>query len=148
MKILFRKLSSSPMIGPSRRKTDLGVGQKTGLKRNVLSETLKNHHGLALAMDIELLKEEQLAAAKKVITNDLVGEVKLIGGADCAYANGIVIASIVVCDENLAIVEKKTATAKSDFPFIPGLLYYREGKAIKEAFSKLNEKPDVLLVDG
>ncbi len=99
-------------------------------------------------MDIERLKEEQIAAAKKVITDDKLGEVKLVGGADCAYFNDTVIASVVVCDEKLSVVEKKTATVQSDFPFIQGLLYYREGKAIEEAFSKLNKKPDVLIIDG
>ncbi|MBI2145553.1 endonuclease V [Candidatus Woesearchaeota archaeon] len=99
-------------------------------------------------MDIEKLKEEQLAAAKKVITEDELGEVKLIGGCDCAYVDNLVVASIVVCDENLAVVEKKTATVKCDFPYLPGLLYFREGQAIKEAFSKLHKKPDVLLIDG
>lgn len=99
-------------------------------------------------MDIERLKEEQIAAAKKVVTDDRAGEIKLTGGADCAYLNDTVIASVVVCDEKLNVVEWKTATVKSDFPYIPGLLYYREGKAIEEAFAKLEKKPDVLLVDG
>ena len=99
-------------------------------------------------MDIERLKEEQMAAAKKVITDDRVGKVKLIGGCDCAYHEDVVIAAVVVCDENLNVLEKQTATVKSDFPYMPGLLYYREGKAIQEAFDKLDKKPDVLLVDG
>lgn len=99
-------------------------------------------------MNIEQLKEEQLAAAHRVITTDEVREVKTIGGCDCAYANNTVIAAVVVCDEKLSVIEKQTAAVETGFPYLPGLLYYREGNAIKSAFGKLKNKPDVLLVDG
>ena len=99
-------------------------------------------------MNIEKLKEEQLATARKVVSTDELGEVKTVGGCDCAYFNDTVIAAVVVCDENLKIVEKQVAAVENDFPYMPGLLYYREGKAIKEAFAKLKNRPDVLLVDG
>lgn len=99
-------------------------------------------------MDIERLKEEQIAAAQKVITTDSMGEPKTFGGCDCAFFDDLVIAAVVICDEELNVIEKQTAAVKTNFPYIPGLLYYREGKAIKEAFAKLSVKPDVLLVDG
>ncbi len=99
-------------------------------------------------MDIEKLKEEQLAAARKVVTTDELGEARTIAGCDCAYVNNTVIAAVVVCDDKLKIMEKQVAAVESDFPYMPGLLYYREGRAIKEAFAKLKNKPDVLLVDG
>ncbi|MBI2141819.1 endonuclease V [Candidatus Woesearchaeota archaeon] len=99
-------------------------------------------------MNIEKLKEEQLATACKVITTDELGEARTIAGCDCAYVNNTVIAAVVVCDDKLKIMEKQVATVENDFPYMPGLLYYREGKAIKEAFAKLKNKPDVLLVDG
>ncbi len=99
-------------------------------------------------MDIEKLKEEQLATARKVVTTDELGQVRTIGGCDCAYVNNTVIAAIVVCDDKLKIIEKQVVAVETDFPYMPGLLYYREGRAIKEAFAKLKNKPDVLLVDG
>ena len=99
-------------------------------------------------MNIEKLKEEQLAAAGKVITKDDFGAMKTIGGCDCAYINNTVIAAVVVCDDKLRLVEKQIATVENDFPYLPGLLYYREGKAIEAAFAKLKQKPDILLVDG
>ena len=99
-------------------------------------------------MNIEKLKEEQLATARKVVTTDELGEVRTIGGCDCAYVNNTVIAAVVVCDDKLKIIEKQVAVVENDFPYMPGLLYYREGKAMKEAFAKLKNKLDVLLVDG
>lgn len=100
-------------------------------------------------MDIEKLKEEQLAAAKKVITADEVGQPKTIGGCDCAFVGDTVIAAVAVCDaKSLKLMEKQLAAVKTGFPYIPGLLYYREGGAITAAFNKLKNRPDVLMVDG
>ena len=99
-------------------------------------------------MNIEQLKEEQLAAARKVITSDDFGDIKTIGGCDCAYVNNTVIAAIAVCDDKLRLIEKQTAAVENDFPYLSGLLYYREGRAMEEAFAKLKQKPDILLVDG
>ncbi len=101
-----------------------------------------------MKMNIEKLKEEQLAAARKVITTDEAGEIKTIGGCDCAYVKSTVIAAIVVCDDKLNVIEKRTAAVETDFPYLAGMLYFREGHAIKEAFGKLRHKPDALLVDG
>ncbi|MBI2176597.1 endonuclease V [Candidatus Woesearchaeota archaeon] len=99
-------------------------------------------------MNIEQLKEEQLAAARKVVTTDEAGEVKTIGGCDCAYTNNAVVAAVVVCDDKLNVIERKTAAVETDFPYLAGMLYFREGPAIKEAFRRLRHKPDILLVDG
>ena len=99
-------------------------------------------------MNIEKLKEEQIAASHKVITNDQFGELKTFGGCDCAYLNNTVIAAVVVCDDKMQVIEKQTAVLQNDFPYLSGMLYYREGAAIKEAYAKLKHKPDILLVDG
>src|SRR3989338_3956987 len=87
-------------------------------------------------MNIEQLKEEQLAAARKVITSDDFGDIKTIGGCDCAYVNNTVIAAIAVCDDKLRLIEKQTAAVENDFPYLSGLLYYREGRAMEEAIAK------------
>ncbi len=99
-------------------------------------------------MNTEKLKEEQLAAAQKIIAKGDLSSAKTFAGCDCAFYNDMVLAAVVVCDENLVVIEKQVAAVHNDFPYIPGLLYYREGPAIAEAFRKLGSKPDVLLVDG
>jgi deoxyribonuclease V len=101
-------------------------------------------------MNIEQLKEEQLEAAQKVIAKntDTTKSPKTFGGCDCAFQNNTIIAAIVVCDESSNVVEKAVASVENSFPYISGLLYYREGPAIVEAYKKLKNKPDVLLVDG
>ena len=99
--------------------------------------------------DVDKLKEEQLKVAKKVIVKDDFDEIKLVAGVDQAFKDNEIISAVVVCDyKTMGIVEKKYAVVKATFPYIPGFLSYREAPAIIEAFNKLENKPDVLLVDG
>lgn len=99
-------------------------------------------------MNIEQLKEEQIGFARKIVVNDDFKEIKTIAGCDQAFCKGKVISAVVVCDKEMNVVEQATAEAEEKFPYIPGFLFYREGLAAVESFRKLNNKPDVLLVDG
>lgn len=100
-------------------------------------------------INFEKLKEEQLKLAKKVITKDSFEKIELVGGADCAFSQDCVLASIVVCDyKTMEIKEKAYAVKKANVPYMAGFLIYREGPAISEAYSKLKQKPDVMIFDG
>jgi deoxyribonuclease V len=100
-------------------------------------------------MDIRELKKEQIRLSKKVILKDEFDELNYIGGCDQAFIDNKVISGVVVLDyKTLKIVEKKYAVAEAPIPYIPGFLSYREGPAIVEAVAKLQQKPDILLVDG
>ncbi len=48
----------------------------------------------------------------------------------------------------LEMLETARAQAPTQFPYIPGLLAFREGPVILRALQKLQRKPDVLLFDG
>ncbi|MBI2102188.1 endonuclease V [Candidatus Woesearchaeota archaeon] len=100
-------------------------------------------------IDFEKLKEEQLKLAKKVIVRDSFDKPELIGGVDCAFSNDNVVAAVVVCDfRTMEIKEKVFAVKKANMPYIAGFLAYREGPAISEAFTKLQNKPDIMIFDG
>ncbi|MDN5339809.1 MAG: deoxyribonuclease [Euryarchaeota archaeon] len=80
-----------------------------------------------------------------------IGEVSLVAGADASYAKGAdVIHAVVVALSypDLTVVERVSAAAVTTFPYIPGLLTFREGPALIEAFRRLRTEPDVIFFDG
>jgi deoxyribonuclease V len=78
-----------------------------------------------------------------------VGRVELVAGVDCSVRDGRVRAAIVVFElAGLIPVEEVAAELPSTFPYVPGLLAFREVPAIEAAWARLARRPDVLLVDG
>jgi len=76
---------------------------------------------------------------------------ELIAGADCSYNrfSPIFYAAVVVLrTADWTIVEKAHAIGRSPFPYVPGLLSFREGPIVLEAFSRLQCRPDAVMFDG
>jgi len=100
-------------------------------------------------IDFNELKKEQIKLAKKVITTDSFEKITSIAGADQFYAGKKVICAIVVCDyKSLKVIEEKYAIIEEKIPYKSSFLFYRDGPAVIEAFNKLENKPDVLIVKG
>jgi len=100
-------------------------------------------------VDLRKLKEEQIKLAKKVVISDSIRSIKTIGGAEQAFFGNKVISAIVVCDyKNFKIIEEKHATAEAKMPYISGFMFYREGPAVIDAFNSLEQKPDILMING
>jgi deoxyribonuclease V len=77
--------------------------------------------------------------------------VKIIGGADISFNkySEVVYAGIVLLKyPELTIIGHATAISKTKFPYISGLLAFREVPALLEAWEKLPFKPDVMVLDG
>lgn len=75
--------------------------------------------------------------------------VKYVAGVDISIRNDRAIAAIVVLDfQSLEIVDYATHEAKVPFPYVPGLLSFRECPTIIAAARKLRIEPDLILVDG
>ncbi|MBI4438986.1 endonuclease V [Candidatus Woesearchaeota archaeon] len=99
-------------------------------------------------MDTRKYRLQQQEAAKKVVTTDDFPQTEFTAGADQAYSEGKIISAIAVLDKNLELVEAQTAVTEENFPYIPGLLYFREGPAIASAYGKLEHKPSILMIEG
>lgn len=76
---------------------------------------------------------------------------RLIAGLDVAYAvdESCVAGAVTVLDAvTLEVVETATALRSVDFPYVPGLLAFREIPALVDALGKLSHVPDLLVCDG
>jgi len=77
--------------------------------------------------------------------------VRTVAGADISYDRGSDLFYAVVVlmrHADLTVIEEATFSARVSFPYIPGLLSFREGPPLLVAFSRLSQPPDVILFDG
>ena len=86
------------------------------------------------------------------ITLDLLSDYpKYIAGADISFNRGsdLLHAAIVILElPGLQPVARSLASDETSFPYIPGLLAFREIPVLLKAWNQLKQKPDVLLLDG
>ena len=75
--------------------------------------------------------------------------VTTVGGVDVSIQTESARAAIVVLRfPELTPLEFAVEDAPLVFPYIPGLLAFREGPAVLAAWSRLQTKPDLLMFDG
>jgi deoxyribonuclease V len=76
-------------------------------------------------------------------------EVRTVGGVDVGLGEKTARAGIVVLRyPDLKAIEGVTAEVPITYPYIPGLLIFREGPAVLAAWESLQTKPDLLMFDG
>jgi deoxyribonuclease V len=76
---------------------------------------------------------------------------RLIAGVDISvnrWAKMGTAAVVVLNFPGLDIVEVKKKTDNIGFPYVPGLLSFREAPLILAACEKLSSEPDIIMVDG
>jgi len=75
--------------------------------------------------------------------------IKSVAGVDVSVKNNVSQAAVVVLSyPQLSPVETVLHQMPTPFPYIPGLLSFREGPVLEEAFRKLAHEPDVFIFDG
>ena len=96
---------------------------------------------------IELQKKLQ----EKVRLVPLPADISYIGGCDVSmnlFSKHVFAGFVVLSFPDLAIVDRAVVEADVAFPYIPGLLSFREIPPLLKAWGKLSIKPDVICVDG
>lgn len=96
-----------------------------------------------------LAEQERLRGA--VVSTGPLPRVRLAAGLDVAYAKDSdqLAAAVVVLDVSTQdVVEQQAVTGVARFPYIPGLLAFREMPALADALGRLSVVPDVLVCDG
>ncbi|MFC1985482.1 deoxyribonuclease V [Chloroflexota bacterium] len=113
------------------------------------SVKVKRFHSWQLSIAQALEIQRELAA--QVAKNNEVITPNFIAGVDISVrkAQGMAIAAVVVLNyPELRVVETRVVQDRLDFPYIPGLLSFRESPLTLAACEKLNITPDLFLVDG
>jgi len=88
---------------------------------------------------------------RRIIRRGRPRKVRLAAGADVSYEkrdNRFYAAVVVMSFPELEIVEEVWAAGVARFPYIPGLLTFREGPVLVRAFEKLQTRPDLVIFDG
>jgi deoxyribonuclease V len=94
-----------------------------------------------------VLLQKQLA--EKVVRTNQLGTVTTVAGVDVGQKGDIARAAVVVLDfPGLQVKEFAVATRRITFPYIPGLLSFREGPVILDAIQKLSNSPELFIFDG
>ena len=106
-------------------------------------------HPWAVSVQEAFRIQEELR--EKLILEDAPEAPKTIAGVDVSYsrARDLLFSAIVVLDAgSLEPVEIATASLQPVFPYVPGLLTFREGPVVLEAYERLRGEPDLLMFDG
>lgn len=92
----------------------------------------------------------QMALRDQVSHEDRLPQVRFVAGMDVGFEqNGIARAAAAVLRfPDLTIHETVVARRKVAFPYVPGLLSFREIPVMIAAFRRLKQKPDLVLCDG
>ncbi|OCG32843.1 endonuclease V [Gilliamella sp. Choc4-2] len=105
-----------------------------------------------MSINLQQLKQTQQSLAKQVILKDDFNKsVKFIGGADVGFedkGNTTRAAIVVLSYPDFTVIEYYVARLKTEFPYISGYLSFREYPALLAAWQQIQQKPDLLLVDG
>ncbi len=108
---------------------------------------MKPLHAWSLTPEAAIQVQAELRARLSLTWDDRA--VETIGGVDVDLEEDIARAAIVVLRlSDLKPIEGVTADAPLVFPYIPGLLAFREGPAVLAAWEKVQHKPDVVMFDG
>lgn len=99
----------------------------------------------------EALAIQKSLREKLVLNDDCRLPIESIAGADisCALNSDLFFAAVVLHTyPEMKIIEETYAIHKAAFPYIPGLLTFREGPPLLAAFAKLCHVPDLVIFDG
>ncbi|KLO24181.1 endonuclease V [Marinitoga sp. 1197] len=108
---------------------------------------INNIHGFK---NIEIKKciEIQKNLSKKINLKKLTKTPEIVAGVDLSFFKDYGIAIIIEINRDFKEIELVYHYQKVEFPYIPGLLAFRELPIFIEAWKKLKTKPDLVFFDG
>ena len=94
-------------------------------------------------------RQIQQELRERVIRETTFDHLETVAGVDCGFQKDQVQAAVVVLDyQTLRPIDQAIARVPVAFPYVPGLLSFREAPAVLEALCQLQTQPDLLILDG
>jgi deoxyribonuclease V len=93
----------------------------------------------------------QKSLRERVILKPLDREIETVAGADISfnkYEPTLYAGIVVLRLPSLEVLEEVGVVSETRFPYVPGLLSFRESPPVLEAWAKLKTEPDVVMFDG
>ena len=115
--------------------------------QSLAMSTLKHGHPWRVTPAEAMAIQERLRGL--VVREGSLAEVRRVAGLDVGFRGGVARAAVVVVSyPELELQARAVAERPVEFPYVPGLLTFREGPAALDALSRLAAEWDVLLCDG
>ena len=91
--------------------------------------------------------QEELS--RRIVEEGGLTDVDILAAADVAFPKGRTRAAVCLFTyPELRLLQSVVVEEETRFPYVPGLLSFREAPALLAAFERMEHEPDVLLVDG
>jgi deoxyribonuclease V len=123
--------------------------KKKILVKDAIYMQIKQLHKWNLPYSHAISLQKKLAEKVKHIKIKI--QPKIIAGLDCAFSKDgqrIIAAVVVLKISEFKLIETVHAVRKVTYPYIPGLLSFREAPVCIAAVEKLRNQPDVFMIDG
>jgi len=106
------------------------------------------------------ISRRRIAAAKRLqgclarrvdVSTPIPNKIRVVAGVDCAFpqrGEHVRAAAVLMTWPELTVMDEAIAEQPTPFPYIPGLLSFRELAAVRAALAGLRNTPDLILCDG
>ncbi|HET9112113.1 MAG TPA: deoxyribonuclease V [Ktedonobacterales bacterium] len=111
-------------------------------------QTPETQHPWDVSVEEAIAIQRRLAPLAHAAAPIALDGVRLVAGVDVSYADRARGAVVVFRYPEMELVEQATVTRESVFPYVPGLLSFREVPIALDALARLQTTPDLLLCDG
>lgn len=111
------------------------------------TKLIKIEHSWYLPPEAAIKLQKKLS--NYVIKKSSIRKIRTVGGVDTGYKNNIAKAVISILSyPDLALMASAAAREALSYPYVPGLLSFREGPVVLKALEHLEALPDLLIFDG